>query len=89
MQLLAVLVKHRDITTEHPIVYWVVADLYIVTAEDRWTSDLDLAWLKENYDVDGCDDGLTPECKAAVLVRAIKDIEATPEAMYAIPNAVA
>ena len=63
--------------------YWVGDALYIVTAEDRWTADLDLAWLKEKYDVDVCDDGLTPECKAAVLLRAIKDIEATPEAMYA------
>ena len=82
-QLLAVLVKHRDITKEHPIMYWVGDDLYIVTAEDRWTSDLDLAWLKDTYDVEVCEDGLTAECKAAILVRAIKETEKTPQAMYA------
>ena len=61
--------------------YWVGDDLYVATAEGRWTSDLDTAWFKENYGLDAFDDGLTPECKAAILVRAIKDMEATPQAI--------
>lgn len=83
MQLLAILVKSRDITKEHPIMYWVGDALYVATADGRWTADIDVAWLKKQYGIDVCDDGLTEECKAAILVRAIKDMEATPQAMYA------
>ena len=83
MQLLAVLVKNRDITEEQPIIYWVGDVLYVATDDDRWTSDIDVSWFKKNYGIDVCDDGLTPECKATILVRALKDIDKTPQAMYA------
>ena len=70
------------IKVRNPMVYFTGDALWMATVEGRGTGTLESEWLRELLGSDICDGGMTPECKATILLRAIKQPEKLAHTVY-------